>query len=66
MNRKIIFFVIITALGIFAWSYFSNPETTEDDDNNTFIFACPSGVEIKISYDESFPAEIVKFQRVLS
>jgi len=73
MNRKIILFVIIIALGIFVWSYFSNPETTEDDDNNTFIFACPFGVEIKISYDKEGDSAILliedeeyKIHRVIS
>jgi len=53
MNRKIILlFILIIALGVFTWSYFSNSITIEDGDSNAFIFDCPSGVEIKISYDE--------------
>jgi len=52
MNKKIILFILIIALGLFAWSYFLNSITTEDGDSNVFIFNCPSGVEIKISYDE--------------
>lgn len=52
MNKKIILLILIISFGIFAWSYFSNPQTTDDGNRNAFIFDCPSGVEIKISYDE--------------
>lgn len=52
INKKIILFIIIIALGILGWSYFLNPETTDTGNGNSFIFDCPSGVEIKISYDK--------------
>src|SRR6056297_1530724 len=73
MNKKIILFIIIIVLGVFAWSYFSNPETKEDGDSNAFIFDCPSGVEIKISYDKEsdsaslfIEGEAYKIHRVIS
>jgi len=74
MNRKIILlFILIIALGVFTWSYFSNSITIEDGDSNAFIFDCPSGAEIKISYDEESDSAILfvegeeyKIRRVIS
>jgi len=48
----IIITIVIIILGILAWLYFSNPKAVVEEEGNTFFFACPSGTEIKISYDK--------------
>jgi len=52
MNKKILFIIIIIAVGIFYWMYQLTPEELKGEHDNTFTFVCPPGHEIKISYNE--------------
>src|SRR5665648_1200926 len=52
MNKKILFIIIIIALGIFYWIYKLTPEELKSEYDNTFTFVCNSDKEIKISYNE--------------
>jgi len=50
MNQKILFIIIIIAVGIFYWMYKLTPEELKSEYDNTFTFVCNSDKEIKISY----------------
>jgi len=52
MNKKILFIIIIIAVGIFYWIYKLTAEELKSEYDNTFTFICNSDKEIKISYNE--------------
>jgi membrane-bound inhibitor of C-type lysozyme len=62
INKKVIVLILIIALGVITWMYFSNSGIVGRSNENVFFFSCPDGVEIKIIYGQDAESALLSIK----